>query len=85
MLPNYGVVQLKLTFDNGSFAFSANPIQASIISLFDQEDKKFTIEEIETKLGFSKQKIERNLKFWLHKGVLKTSEVSSPFLKYTQK
>lgn len=26
MLPNYGVVQIKLTFKNGAFIFSANPI-----------------------------------------------------------
>ena len=50
MLPTYGVVKLKLTFDNGDFEFSANPIQTSIISLFHDEDRKLSIDEIEKQL-----------------------------------
>jgi len=52
MLPHYGAVKLRLTFDNGPFEFNANPIQAAIISLFDSENKQITIEEIEKKLKF---------------------------------
>lgn len=38
--PALGSVNLTLHFENGSFKFRVTPLQAAIISLFDDKDSK---------------------------------------------
>jgi anaphase-promoting complex subunit 2 len=65
-----GSVNINLTFSNGSFKFKVLPIQAAIISLFDDTKKAlssdFIAKTLEVPLGYLRKKI----MFWVCKGVL---------------
>ncbi|CAI2385715.1 unnamed protein product [Moneuplotes crassus] len=69
-LSNLGNVELTLTFDNGSFKFNVSPIQAAIISLFDENENEITEEYIAEKLSIAQSDVKEHTEYWVNKGVL---------------
>jgi len=73
---NLGSVQLTLHFQNGSFKFKVSPLQASIISLFDDnKSKSLSGDAIAKALDISFEEVKRKIAFWVCKGVLKEQRV----------
>lgn len=77
MLPNYGNVSLTLTFDNGAFSFTSNPIQAVVINVFDDETGLVTAEALADILKLPIAKVEKSLKYWHRRAVLAEKKVES--------
>ena len=70
--PQLGSVNLTLHFNNGSFKFRVTPIQASIISLFnDKNPKTLSADFIADQLDIKVDEVRRKVSFWVCKGVLK--------------
>jgi len=75
--PHLGRVVLTLHFENGSFRFKVTPLQASIISLFNNEPKGLTADQISKQLELPISEVKRKIIFWVSKGVLKEVAKSS--------
>eukprot|EP00347_Sterkiella_histriomuscorum_P002825 403366657 len=74
--PQLGSVNLTLHFDNGSFKFRVTPIQAAIITMFDDENSKnLSAEYIAKELDIAVDDLRRKIAFWVCKGVLKEKKV----------
>jgi anaphase-promoting complex subunit 2 len=73
---NLGYVNLTLTFDNGSFDFKCSPIQAMMVTYFDEEKMKdpasgVSSEELSVELHIAQNVVKQKMSFWVHKGVVK--------------
>jgi len=73
---NLGHVNLTLTFDNGDFPFKCLPIQAVLITYFDDDRIKdhrngVSSEELSTELQIPQNIVKQKMSFWVHKGVVK--------------
>eukprot|EP00919_Chromeraceae_sp_WS-2016_P041596 GHVR01099116.1.p1 GENE.GHVR01099116.1~~GHVR01099116.1.p1 ORF type:complete len:114 (-),score=11.61 GHVR01099116.1:213-554(-) len=78
---NLGHVDLSLSFDNGEFHFKCPPIQAIMITYFDENEMKdpnlgVSSEELSRKLHISPTILKQKMSFWVHKAVIK--EVRMP-------
>ena len=84
-LSNLGHVELTLTFDNGSFKFNVSPIQAAIISLFDDSEDKFSDEILAEKLSITTSQLREQISYWVLKGVVIEEHVRSRIQEYLNK
>ena len=78
---NLGHVNLTLSFDNGDFQFKCLPLQAIMISAFDQTKMKdpkngISSEELSLELQLPQNIIKQKMSFWVHKGVVKETRLA---------
>lgn len=77
---NLGHVNISLTFDNGEFQFKCLPIQAIMITYFDDEKIKdpkngVSSEQLSNYLQISQNVVKQKMSFWVHKGVVKETRM----------
>ncbi|CAK8674965.1 unnamed protein product [Clavelina lepadiformis] len=72
-LSSVGMVDIELEFEDRQLEISVNPLQASIIYHFQDEDK-WTLSELSDSLKIPPTILRRKMTFWLQQGVLKEIE-----------
>jgi len=71
LVPSLGSVKLNLTFKNNvTKSFEVNPVKASVISLFDDEENELSVDTISEKLKMSSYVVTQVLQYWVKEGVL---------------
>lgn len=73
---NLGHVNLTLSFDNGPFDFKCSPIQAVLITYFDEEKMKeykngVSSEDLSNELQIPQNLVRQKMSYWVHNGVVK--------------
>ena len=80
-LNNLGIVKLTLYFDNDvKEQFTVNPLQAAIITLFNEPDpskpaRSLSLDYIKDKLNISAERVRQQCAYWVTNGVLKELQV----------
>ncbi|CAG9335349.1 unnamed protein product [Blepharisma stoltei] len=70
-----GSVTLTLDFANGSKKFEGvTPLHAAIISLFDEDDREKSSEDLSKQLGIHPHKLRKEISFWESRGVLQRNK-----------
>ncbi|KAF9134926.1 Anaphase-promoting complex subunit 2 [Mortierella sp. 14UC] len=70
VFPTLGMVDLELELDGRSISMQVQPIYATIIYLFEDQDV-WTLSDMSTKLGLREDALEPKVQFWVHEGVLR--------------
>ena len=72
---NLGHVNLTLSFDNGDFPFKCSPVQAILITYFDEDrlgtEGHVSSEALSNDLQMAPKVVKQKMSFWVHKGVVK--------------
>ncbi|KAF9106308.1 Anaphase-promoting complex subunit 2 [Mortierella sp. GBA35] len=70
VFPTLGTVDLELELDGRSISMQVQPIYASIIHLFEEQDT-WALSEMSTKIGIHEEALEPKVQFWVHEGILR--------------
>ncbi|KAG0279231.1 Anaphase-promoting complex subunit 2 [Linnemannia exigua] len=70
VFPTLGMVDLELELDDRSISMQVQPIYATIIYLFEDQDV-WTLSDMSTKLGLREDTLESKVQFWIHERVLR--------------
>lgn len=81
-----GSVTLSLEFENGTKTWTGvSPLHAAIITLFDEEDKMKSSEELSMALGISQHHLRKEISFWETRGVIVRVKQNDEFFYYAAK
>ncbi|KZV56961.1 anaphase-promoting complex subunit 2 [Dorcoceras hygrometricum] len=79
---NLGTVKLELQFEDRTLPFVVTPLQASIISLF-QDQKSWTPKSLAVAVGVPEDVLSRRINFWISKGIIAELAQDSGDVTYT--
>ncbi|KAG0368627.1 anaphase-promoting complex subunit 2 [Gamsiella multidivaricata] len=68
-----GLVDLELELEDRTLQFQVEPVYASIIYLFEEQDS-WTLSALSAKLQVTEDILEQRVQFWIREGVLKESD-----------
>ncbi|KAF8947358.1 Anaphase-promoting complex subunit 2 [Haplosporangium gracile] len=73
VFPALGMVDLELELNGRSISMQVQPIYATIIYLFEDQDR-WTLSDMASKTGVREETLESKIQFWMREGVLRETD-----------